>query len=470
MRGRFPFFLVLLAALGAAWWGWREHTQAAGEEFLQRRLALLEGENRRLAGQLISQQQKEADADDARRRVEIEKSVANLRGLTFTKPVVYREIPRSDLPTVLRQKLLQQVPDREFTDAGVALAALGLLPPGTDLQKTYLGLLGEQIGAFYDQHTQEVFTFSGQPLANSQNRVILAHELTHALEDEHFHLANLPLEGKGDDDRALAASALVEGDATLVMNRYMVGNLSASVMKDVLASTFTTDMRQLVAAPRYLRETLLFPYLRGQEFCQTLYDRGGWQALAEAFAHPPSCSAQIMHPERFLAHPRQEPVPVVFADTKARGVEPNSNNDLGEFGSRQLLNLWLRDEGAASRIAAGWAGDRYLVYGDGKANSSLWRSVWATPADAGRFAQAACQGWRVRYGLKAPEANADHPAVTTTVQTHLSSRLPSGRELRILQDGRQVTLLDGQDADWLQALMQVAANSVQVSSSHATTP
>ena len=449
-----------------AWWGWREHTRDAGTEFLQRRLAVLEGENRRLTNQLTAQQQREADADDARRRVEIEKSVAALRDLPFTKPVVYREIPRAELPTVLRQKLLQQVPDREFADAGVALAALGLLPPGMDLQKTYLGLLGEQIGAFYDQHTQEVFTFSGQPLANGQNRVILAHELTHALEDEHFHLANLPLEGKGNDDRALAASALVEGDATLVMNRYLVGNLSAAVLEDTLASTFTTDMRQLVAAPRYLRESLLFPYLRGQEFCQTLYNQGGWQALAEAFSHPPSCSAQIMHPERFLAHPRQEPVPVEFADTKAMGMAPASDNNLGEFGTRQLVYLWLKDEAGASRIAAAWAGDRYLVYGDAKANSSLWRSVWTTPAAAGRFAQAAGQGWRARYGIKAPEGSA---AGSTTpepeTQTRLSSRLPSGRELRILQEDRQVTLLEAQDADWLQALMQVTADPRTVSSS-----
>ena len=128
-----------------------------------------------------------------------------------------------------------------------------------DLKKVYLDLLGEQVGAFYDQHTHELFTFSEHPLTNSQNQVVMAHELTHALQDQHFDLLKLPLEAKGNDDRALAASALVEGDATLVMNQYLTSNLSAAALRDSLAGAFSTDVRQLAAAPRYLRETLLFP-------------------------------------------------------------------------------------------------------------------------------------------------------------------------------------------------------------------
>ena len=84
------------------------------------------------------------------------------------------------------------------------------------------------------------------------------------------------------------------------MNRYMLGGLSAASVRDALASTLTTDVRQLASAPRYLRETLLFPYLHGQEFCTELYDRGGWDALAEAFRHPPASSSQILHPEAVL--------------------------------------------------------------------------------------------------------------------------------------------------------------------------
>ena len=340
----------------------------------------------------MADKQREADAADVqKRRKEIEASVERLRGLSFLQPVAYKEIPRTELPAILRAKLGQQVPDQEFDHTGVALAALGLIPRGTDLKKTYLGLLGEQVGAFYDQHSRELFTFTGQPLGNSQNQVILAHELTHALEDQHFHLANLPLEAKGNDDRVLAASALVEGDATLVMNRYMLGTLSAASIRESLVATVATDVRQLAAAPRFLRETLLFPYLRGQEFCQQLYDQGGWPALARAFEHPPASTSLILHPDRFLAEPSEQPATVELPDVNLLGEPPIDDNVLGEFGLRHWLSARLRDDAQATGIAAGWQGDRYLVYGGAQAASYVWETVWRSTGEAVAFGAAAAQ-------------------------------------------------------------------------------
>lgn len=451
MRWRTSLLLLVLGLAPGWWWAWREHAQVEAAGFTARKLAFVEEENRRLSNLLASQQQAAGEAAEANYRTQIEKSVTTLRELPFQQAVTYREIPRSELPTVLRQKLAQQLPDGEIENNGVALAALGLLPPGTDLKKMYLGLLGEQVGAFYDQHTQELVTFSGQSLSNSQNRVILAHELTHALEDQHFHLANLPLETRGNDDRALAASALVEGDATLVMNRYLLGNLSASVLKDSLAGALTTDVRQLAAAPRFLRETLLFPYLRGQEFCQKLYDHGGWQALADAFAHPPGSTSQILHPERFLSQPRQEPTPVKFGETTVAGLRPSSDNVLGEFGIRQLLANWFGDPAEAARLAAGWAGDRYLVYGDARTNSYLWRTLWSSDEAASGFAEAARAGWAKRPGIT--------PELTRSLHEAVSFRLPNGREMTIIRRGRAVTLIEAQDAAWSRDLNQLDERS-----------
>ena len=453
MHRRTLLCLVLAAALVASW-GWMRRDfgrVGADRSFTKQRLAFLEQENRRLNGLLAQAAQTQQSALETARRSEIEQAVEKLRGLSFLKPVVYKQIPRNDLPGVLLQKLSQQVPDREFESEGAALVALGLLPPGTDLKKIYLALLGEQIGAFYDQHTEELYTFSGHSLDDSQNRVILAHELTHALEDQHFHLARLPLETRGNDDQALAASALVEGDATLVMNQYMLGNLSTSVLKDSLASAFTTDVRQLVAAPRFLRETLVFPYLKGQEFCQALYAHGGWQALADAFRHPPSSTSQILHPERFLSQPRQEPVPVLYGNTTVKSQPPTLDNVVGEFGLRLLLTTWLKDETRAAELAADWAGDRYLFYGDAKANSYVWKCVWSSEAAAREFTTAAQVDWQSRYGVETP----GKPLVgglAGSQKTTLSSRLPNGRELRIFQENQTVTLEEAQNADWLKAM------------------
>ena len=451
MRWTLSVLLVLALGLGVAgWgWGWHEHEQLAAATFARQRLAFLEVENRRLGDLLDAKQRAEELASTAAQRTAIEHEVTALRELPFLRRVTYREIPRSHLPAILSQKLAQQVPDKEFGSAAVGLSALGLLPPGIDLKKTYLGLLGEQIGAFYDQHSQELFTFSGQTLSNSQNRVILAHELTHALEDQQFNLSRLPLETKGNDDRALAASALVEGDATLVMNRYMTGNLSAAVIKESLASAFTTDVRQLAAAPRYLRETLLFPYMRGLNFCQTLYDQGGWDVLAEAFRHPPASTAEILHPERFLASPRTEPVAVSFARTDVRGQEPVDDNVLGEFGVRQLLAAWLKDDQLAARAAAGWRGDRYLVYGNWAASSYVWRTCWQDQKDAARFLIAMQSCLAARY------KNLPPPEIGTEIIR------AGSRSLLLTRPGAstEVLLIDAQDTDWFSALRSMTTAS-----------
>ena len=440
---------TLLALVAVAGWGaWWQAQQALHRlAFPQRRLAFLEAETQRLQS-LLAGKQRETDAAAVQGwRKQIEASVERLRGLSFLQPVVYKEIPRSELPAILRAKLGQQVPDQEFDRTGVALAALGLIPNGTDLKKTYLGLLGEQVGAFYDQHSQELFTFSGQSLNNSQNQVILAHELTHALEDQHFHLANLPLEAKGNDDRVLAASALVEGDATLVMNRYMIGTLSAASIRESLVATVATDVRQLASAPRFLRETLLFPYLRGQEFCQQLYDQGGWAALARAFEHPPASTSLILHPERFLDNPSEQPAAVEFPDATLLGEHPLDDNVLGEFGVRQWLLTWLKNDTQATATAAGWKADRYLVYGGTQAASYVWETVWRSSGEAVAFGAAAARalGAGVTGLPKSSTAGGEIPE---------QAWVQGNRRLAILVNASQqhVLIINAQDAKWSDAL------------------
>ena len=440
-------------ALGAGvvgWvWGWREQRQLTRMEFTRQRLGFLEVETHRLSGLIEAKQRAEEQAAAAAQRTAIEHDVANLRGLPFLRKVSYREIPRSQLPEILQQKLAQQVNDQELGGSAVALAALGLLPGGVDLKKTYLALLREQVGAFYDQHSQELFTFSGQSLNNTQNRVILAHELTHALEDQQFNLSRLPLEAKGNDDRALAASALVEGDATLVMNRYMVDNLSAAVLRDSLTGALTTDVRQLAAAPRYMRETLLFPYLHGLAFCQVLYDRGGWGALATAFQHPPVSTSVILHPDRFSDSSGKVPADTLFSQTAVLGQTPVYDNVLGEFGTRQLLAAWTKDLEFATSAADGWNGDRYLVYGNRAVSSYVWRTRWVDQPSAQRFRGAMLRCFSLRYSGAVPQTMGEGGATITT----LEAGTDHGRRLMLANTGpNEILVIDAQDARWLAAL------------------
>ena len=451
-RVLFPLLAACVVAIGAlGWaWGWHEHSQAHLTDFDRQRLAFLAAENERLRSTLLAREQADEAAATKAQRTEIERTVSHLRALDFVRPVAYKEMPRSDLPMVLRQKLAQQVPAQEFNADGVALAALGLLPRGIDLKTTYLDLLGEQIGAFYDQHTQELFTFSGNSLGNAQNRVILAHELTHALEDQHFSLARLPLEAKNNDDRVLAATALVEGDATLVMNQYMMGALSAAVLRDTLSSALTTDVRKLAAAPRFLRETLLFPYLRGQQFCQELYASDGWPALAEAFHHPPASTAEILHPERFLANPRRAPITIDFPQTKVLGQEPLADNVLGEFGLRQLFARWLHDDTAYNEDAALWGGDRYLVYGNARAASYVWEIACTDPAGASKLCATLRAYLAARYAL--PASVTQRPILPAPAEVLSVAAGPRALGLWLVAPTTTILMIDAQDARWSEAL------------------
>ena len=442
--------LLAVAAVGA--WGWvragESRRQIQGLEFARDRAGFLEAENKRLSAVIARRDAADALTAERAGRQEIEQAVSRLSGQKFLRPVTFKEIPHAELPAILDQKLARQVPDEEFGKVGLELSALGLIPAGMDLKKTYLGLLGEQVGAFYDQHTHELFTFSDHPLSNAQNRVVMAHELTHAMQDQHYDLLKLPLEVKGNDDLALASSALVEGDATVLMNNYLVGNLSAAALRDSLSGAFTTDVRQLAAAPRYLRESLLFPYLQGQRFIEAITAENGAGAVAAAFRNPPYSTSEIMHPEKYLALPRERPVEIDFTESVVLGQAPAMSNVLGEFTVSQVLELWSKDKPRSERVAAGWRGDRILVYGKPTAYSYLWQSVWQDEGVAREYFRLAQAGMSKRHGV-APVADEDLTGDLTLTA--------GGRSLRLSRIGNRTSLIDAQDNSWKDALAGLAA-------------
>ena len=392
-----------------------------------RKLALLTEENERLRGLVAEVESAKALAANQAHRAAVEKAVEEIRGLRFKAPVDYQVLDRKQIKAVIAGKLAEVFSEQEFAGMTAALARLGVMPAGYPLREKYIDLLGEQVAAFYDQHQHKLFMFEDASLENAQNRVVLAHELTHALQDQHFGLKRLPLEIKTNDDRAAAAAALVEGEATLVMSEYMLKNLSLGALKDNLTATFAQDMKQLAAAPRYLREMLIFPYLRGQEFCSALHSRGAYDALTDAYRQPPSSTAQILHPEKFLSEVREEPVLVNWPELSVRGQAPSADNVLGELGIRLLLSEWV-DDATGERAGAGWRGDRYLSFDGG--NSLVWKTLWASDEDAAEFSHGARLALAKRYGA-APD-----------------------RHVEWVEGARAVVLIDAHDPVWKQALLE----------------
>ncbi len=388
--------LLALATVGSAGWAWQEHRQSEGREaqrdFEAKRLALLESENARLRGVVAQYGAEKKAAAEAEKRAAIEKQTARIRGLDFRHPVAYDILDRGGIQKVLRRKIDEQFSEAEFQAMEKGYVAMGLLPAGYPLKERYIELLGEQVAAFYDQDTHRLFMYRDAALENGQNRMILSHELTHALQDQHFGLDKLPLTLKTNDDRGLAASALIEGDATLEMQLFLAQDLSLEGIGQSVGQAFTQDMKQLLAAPRILRETLLFPYTEGLRFCMAVRgNRSGFETVSALYSRLPSSSAQILHPEKYFA--REEPIVVQWPDLAVRGEKPLFDNVMGEFGTGVLLTDWAGK--AAAEAAQGWRGDRYLVFRDGKA--LVWRSIWSGPVEAERFSQALSKMLAGRY-------------------------------------------------------------------------
>jgi hypothetical protein len=163
------------------------------------------------------------------------------------------------------------------------------------------------------------------------------------------------------------------------MSQYMTRDLTWHTLADTVTYSLTQRMEQIRKAPHYLREMLVFPYIKGQLFCAAVYARGGFSALSAVYANPPASTAQILHPEKYFAETREDPIPVEFPNTTFDGNKPLYNNVLGEMGSRLLFTQYA-DADTADSDAAGWRGDRYLVYDDG--NTLVWKTVWSSPGAA----------------------------------------------------------------------------------------
>jgi hypothetical protein len=202
----------------------------------------------------------------------------------------------------------------------------------------------------------------------SFQKMFLSHEITHALQDDHFDLKKLDLERKDNDDYVIAAGALVEGDAILVMIEYVVQAAVADkrIMEEAMRMTDSAGVGSTEVfnrAPNYIKSQLMFPYLSGVAFVTALRNRGGWPLVNEAYRHVPLSSEQILHVEKYLDQP-DPPVLVSMPDvSKAMGPpwKRLTANVMGEINIRVLMKEF-RLAAKAPAVAAGWGGDQFGVF------------------------------------------------------------------------------------------------------------
>lgn len=419
---RLPAVLLILALAAVAGLQLLTAQRATAERgLLERRLQMAEEENERLRARVAKDEKAQVLERTRAIRQEVEQQVEKLRGLKFLKPVVYDVVSRKEIRAIFSKALEEDNSEADFVHIGRAWNRLGLLPDNTPLRQTLLDLLSDQVAAFYNHHEHKLFMFEDSSLDRPNDRMLLAHELTHALQDQHFGLASLPIALKDNDDRALAALAVIEGDATAVMSDFMASNVSLRVLLDTATSVMTPQIMQLQKTPRILRERLIFPYLHGREFCAAVVEARGQRGVDACYKRVPSSTAQILHSEKYLAKSPEEPLAVTWPEVAFEGRRPASDNVIGEAGIRCLVTEWSTAD-AAQKAAAGWRGDRYLSYED---DTLVWKSVWSDDLEAREFFEAERALLVKRYGPALAESSEERMIIETPRAVRLVRLLPS---------------------------------------------
>jgi hypothetical protein len=323
--------------------------------------------------------------------------IERLSGLDRIDTLRLRRQDRAAASRYVADRLATELPPARLEGIRRTYIALGLLPDTLDLRALLLELYTEQVLGYYDPASGTLFILEGEDAESL--RPVLAHELVHALQDQHTNLDSLVAPARGND-RQTAAHAAMEGHAMIVMFAVLAELTTGRRLDPVALPNPADELGPALAAqneqfpvfrraPRVVRETLLFPYLHGSDFVYRV-----WRSMPGGDRYPapldtllPQSTAQVLHPvERFI-RAREEPVEPRFDDAPA-GWRVLYENSLGQLETSIYLAEHLGETARAS--AYGWAGDRYALLSDAAGHDVLhWVSVWETAADADRFAAAA---------------------------------------------------------------------------------
>ena len=291
--------------------------------------------------------------------------MSEITGLKLRAPLKKSLRSREEIRAyVIKQMNEEKNPAERYAGARSG-EAFGLLPRGFDLDAFMVNVLTEQVEGLYDPKTQEFYIADWSPL--SEQRMVMAHELTHALEDQHFQIEPWLKAARPNEDAELARDAVLEGSAMVAMIDYLMFGTGRS-LKDLpefdpsmligdLGSTPT-----LQKAPPFIKDALIFPYLGGLTFSAAILKDTGWSGLAGLFERPPVSTQQILHPALYRSgkNPQSVTLPPI-EKLLGSGWSKLDENVMGEFGWKEVLQQFL-DDARAKTLAAAWDGDKYALY------------------------------------------------------------------------------------------------------------
>jgi hypothetical protein len=356
-RGKFSRLMVVAVALMAV--------ALAAASLLTAQQPAAKSEKQGAAGGAGAAGTGTTNAEFAAAADEVLHQMSEITGLKLLTPLKKSLRSRDQIRAYVINEMKEDKDEAERYAGQRSAEAFGLLPKGFDLDNFMIDLLTEQIAGLYDPKSHEFYVADWIPAADQ--KMVMAHELTHALQDQHFKIDNWVKAARPNDDAELARESVLEGSAMAAMVDYLLQGTGRSLqdLPDIDPSMLVGDMDStpmLKKAPPFLRDALIFPYLDGLNFSAAIVRPKGWDALAGVFAKPPVSTQQIMHPDLYFSSriPPKADLPSLDKDLGADWVRLEDNL-MGEFGWKEVLKQFLNEERAIP-LAAAWSSDRYILF------------------------------------------------------------------------------------------------------------
>jgi hypothetical protein len=370
----------------------------------------------------------------------IQKQVEEIRGLPFIADVPAEQQSMEDFQKMIMEEIEKEYGDpQEFVDIVDGLMRLGMLKERIDLDEAFVNAIASQAAAYYDPESGKFFyLYTDMPM--EQLNTFAAHELVHALQDQHFDLdaiqeellaAGSDDEGPRNDDYILAVRCLIEGEATYVMNIFSLGEEAGNMTTDMMgklpmeqltalsqmAAEMSDDLAEAVESmdelPAYILEPLYAAYMSGAGFAKHLRTDGGWAGVAAAWANRPLSTELCLHPEKYVNDEVDLPTTIMLPELpylEEAGWKRIDSAIHGEF----YLNMLLRHNGVsesdARRATLGWDGDVYGAWRNEAGDVAIiLATTWDRERDAEQFFEAyllACEAKYLATTIPDPEDEA----------------------------------------------------------------
>jgi len=296
---------------------------------------------------------------------EVLHEMSAITGWELKSPLKKTIRSREEIRAYLLREMDEDKDAKERYASKRSAEVFGLIPRGFDLDHFMVDLLTEQIAGLYDPKAHEFYIADW--IAPDDQRTVMSHELTHALEDQHFQIEDWVKAARPNDDAELARESVLEGSAMAAMLEYMLKDkgLKLRDLPDIDPSVFVGDLSDtplLKKAPPFIKDSLMFPYFSGLTFSMAVLKIDGWKGFASVFARPPANTQQILHPD--LYRTGNSPVPLKLdlpQGLPGHGWTLLEENSLGEFGWNEVLKQFL-DSDRAAKLSASWNGDIYATY------------------------------------------------------------------------------------------------------------